>query len=340
MFKNRLALASLFIFASLATPAAAIGFNGFHVGGTADINEPVDGNLYVAGGHVTVTAPVSGKARIAGGHVEIGSGGSVSRDAAVAGGDVVIKGRIEGNLSAAGGNVTLDGPVEGNATVAAGTLTLGPNARISGKLRYRAEDFERDPAAQVSGGVVRTSRTHRGWDGSWESGWEGRHAGSIAARVVWTLGLMVLAAAIAGALPGATRRMEEELRAGPWLAPLMGFAAVVCIPVAAILVMITIVGIPIGLLALMGYGALLLVGYVCASVVLGGLVLERVKAESASLTAWRVGAAVVAMLVISLAARIPFVGGTIAFAALIVGVGVIVAAVVHRARPPQAAAAT
>jgi hypothetical protein len=150
---------------------------------------------------------------------------------------------------------------------------------------------------------------------------------------------MLLAAIIAGALPGPVRRMQDELRVRPWLATLFGVIALTCIPVAAVIVMITIIGIPVGILALLGYAALLLVGYVTASVVLSGLLLDRYGAESARRTGARVGAAVLAMLIVATLGAIPLVGGFLKLAVLVVGVGAIVAAVLHRNSPPMPAAA-
>ena len=296
---NRLAV--LAFCALVATTAGA----SIVAGGTATIDEPVAGNLYVAGGTVSVTAPVGGNAGIAGGNVDV-------------------SGKVKGNLRVAGGYVKLDGPVEGNATVSGGTLELGPNARIAGKLVFRGGHLEQDPAAQVVGGVVHTQRGKRSWGGG------DRQVARGVVGWVWTAGLIVLAALIAGALPGATRRMETELRTRPGLAALTGVVALICIPVAAVLLMVTIIGIPLGLLGLFAYAALLLVGYVSTSVVVSGLLLDRFKAGARAMAGWRVGAAVLAMLVIALLARVPFVGGLVALTALVIGVGVIVAALAHR----------
>ncbi len=224
----------------------------------------------------------------------------------------------------------IDAPVGGNVSVAGGKLELGPNARIAGKLKFFGGEMQRDPAAQVVGAVeqVRGPNHHHEYTAGerFLRGW------------VWTMGLMVLAAIIAGALPGPSARMAQELRERPWMTLLLGLIALTSIPVAAVLVMITIIGIPIGILGLLGYAVLLLIGYVWLSVVLGGLLLERVKPETAARTAWRVGAAVVTMLAIALLARVPFAGGFVKLAVLACGVGMIVAVIYRRAQPePQAA---
>ena len=312
--------------------------DSIHLGGNVDVTETIEGPLTVAAGNVRVTAPVRGNVRIAGGKVEFTKDASVSGNMALAGGTVVIEGPVTGTVRAVGGNVTLNGAVGGNAKIAAGTLTLGPDARIAGTLDFTGGQMRQDDAAQVVGGVTHHERSSHRWHRD-----EPRTAGERFLRGwLWTAGLIVLAALLAAALPGPSQRMATELRERPWLTPLLGLVALSTIPVAAVLVMITIIGIPIGLLALVAYGVLLLLGYVWLAVAVGGLLLDRIKPEVAAQTAWRVGAAMLAMLSLGLLARMPFVGGLIGFVALVIGVGMVVGALLRRttrSAPPPAAPA-
>ena len=100
-----------------------------------------------------------------------------------------------------------------------------------------------------------------------------------------------------------------------------------------------LIGIPIGILALFAYAALLLVGYVWLTVVVGGMLLDRIRPEAAARTAWRVGAAVLTMLVLGILVRVPFVGDTLRFLATGVGVGMVVAAMFRRPQPAEMQAA-
>ena len=295
---------------ALAVPATAADDVTMRLGGKVTISEPVEGSLNAAGGKIAVDAAVAG-------------------DAQLAGGKVTVRAPIQGDVSAAGGKVTLDSAIGGNASVAAGTLVLGPNANIVGKLTFHGTDLRRDSAAVVGELEHKPGNVRHSYvidDDSVEL-----HAISWA----WTAGLLVLAALIAAALPGPTRRMTNELRERPFLTTLVGLVALATIPVAAVLLMVTIIGIPLGLLAIAGYAALLLVGYVWLAVVVGGLLLDRVKPETAAATAWRAGAAALAMLALALLAKVPFIGGLVALTALVVGVGMIVAVIARRT--PEAA---
>jgi cytoskeletal protein CcmA (bactofilin family) len=317
--------------ASLACAGAAFADaqaaeSQFQLGGEVRITEAVDGPLRVLGGDVTLDAPVNGSVKIAGGNVTVGPNATVSGDVSIAAGNLDIEGTIKGKLRAAAGNVRLDGPVAADASIAAGTLELAPKARVEGKLHFRGQELHRDAAAQVLGGIDHEVR-----------GWPRHHERTATERFlhgwVWSTGLIILAAVIAAALPGASNRMALELRERPWITPLLGLLALTTIPLAAVLVMITIIGIPIGVLALVGYVFLLLLGYVWVAVVVSGMLLDRVKPATAARTAWHAGAAALAMLVLAILVRVPFVGGFFKLAALAVGVGMIVAAVLRLARP-------
>lgn len=301
------------------------------IGGDVAISRATDGPVIAIGGSVIVNAPVNGSVRAAGGTVALGADSAISGDVSIAAGTIVVEGPILGDLHAAAGDVRLDGQVVGDASIAAGTLVLGPHARIEGHLTFHGDQLRRDPGAQVLGGMARSQSRHhheyrRTLAERFAHGW------------AWTAVLMVLAALIAAALPEASQRLARELRERPWLTPLLGLIALTAIPIAAVLVMITIIGIPIGVLALVAYAALLLIGYVWLAVVLGAMLLDRVSPETAARTAWRVGAAVLAMLVLAILVRAPLVGSLFRLAALAVGVGMIVGAL-FRISPRAPAAA-
>ncbi|HXZ47587.1 MAG TPA: hypothetical protein VEG27_01130 [Usitatibacter sp.] len=303
----------------------------YWIAGNVDISQAVEGPVYAAGGNVTLAAPVNGRVRLAGGNVKIGPTAAIAGDAAIAGGSVEVAGPIGGALRAAAGQIRIDGPVAGDMSIAAGTLELGPDARIQGRLVFYGRELRRDSGAQVLGGVEQQSGR-----GYW-------HERTLAERFThgwsWTAALMGLAALIAAALPGASQRLAQELSERPWITAPLGLVALISIPIAALLLLITVIGIPFAVLALLLYIALMLVGYVWLAVVVGGMLLDRVKPGTAALAAWRVGAAVLAMLALAIVVRIPVVGGLVHLAAVVLGVGMIVAALFRHPTPADTHAA-
>jgi hypothetical protein len=216
--------------------------------------------------------------------------------------------------------------VAGDVDAAAGALELGPRTRIGGKLRYRGgEPLKQDPAAQVQGGIERLEMPlHR----------KGARAAGRVAFGVWTLGLMVLAAVLVAALPRASARVLEAARTRLGWSLLAGFIALVTIPAAAVVLFATVIGIPLALLALIDYFALLLVGYAAAGAALGDAALRRWLVARAAHRGWRALFAALGVLAIGLAALIPWLGGFVAFLALLAGMGAMVLQLKPRAGAP------
>jgi hypothetical protein len=147
--------------------------------------------------------------------------------------------------------------------------------------------------------------------------------------------VMLMAVLLAAVLPTVSAPMAQELRSHPALALLWGFVAFACIPIAALLMLITIIGIQLALLTILLFCALLLVGQAVTAASIADLALRRFKSDAASSTAWRAGAAILAAVALALLARIPLIGWLVAFAAILLGIGVIATCAFRR---PVAAA--
>jgi cytoskeletal protein CcmA (bactofilin family) len=340
------------------TPRAAqrdIGTDHFAFGGSVRIDKSVAGDLIAAGGNIDVEAPVTGDAVLAGGNVRVSSSvgqnvyagggrvfldGAIGRNLRIGGGQVEVgpKATIAGNVTAGGGQLVLRGPVTGVVQIGggrvlidsavtgdvictAGQLELGPNARLAGKLRYFGRDeIKRDPAAQVAGAIERMPQTASAGMPHHERGSRVSAAG---AWLFWIVGLMVLAAVLLFTLPVSSENVSLTAQTRFGFSVLVGFILLVCVPVAALILLISIIGIPLALLVLLLYPALLLVGYVASGMAAGGWALARFKADAAGRTGWRIASAMLAVLLLALVARIPFIGGFVAFVAVLAGVGAI-----------------
>jgi hypothetical protein len=286
-------------------------------GGTLRVDGAAGQDVYAAGGQVALEGTIARNARVAGGNLSLGPQARIGGNASLVGRRVEVLGAIGGYLQAAGGQVLIDGPVGGDVDVAAGALELGARARIAGKLRYRgAEPLKQDAAAQVAGGIERLEMPPRHKERQ-------RGAGR-AALGLWTLGLMVLAAVLAFALPGASARVLETARTRLGWSLLAGLIALATIPLAVVILLATVIGVPLALLGLIDYFALLLVGYVAGGAALGDAALRRWLAARAAQRGWRALFAALGVLAIGVLALIPWIGWLIALLALLAGMGAMV----------------
>lgn len=292
------------------------------VGGSVRIDSAVSQDLYAAGGELALEGTLARNARVAGGSVSVGPRARIAGNASFAGGDIKLLGQIGGYLQAAGGRVLIDGRVDGDVEAASGALELGPNARIGGRLRYRGgAALVQHPQAQVQGGIERLELPMRD---------VAERSLAPAAFGVWTLGLMLMAAVLVFALPGFFARVTQVARRRFGWSLLAGFLALAAVPLAVLILLASVIGIPLALLALLAFLALLLAGYVAAGIALGDAALARWWAARAAHRGWRALAAALGVLVLGLVALIPWLGALIAFAALIAGMG----ALLMQARAP------
>ena len=285
-------------------------------GGNVEVQAPVGDDLRMAGGNLSVDATVARDAVMAGGTVTLGPNGHIGGEASVAGGEIAILGEVQGALSLIGERVEVNGTLRGPVTVRAfERLRIGPNARISGPLTYHSPgQAEIDPAAVVSGEVrhIPMERHYRE-----AAPWV---AASIGSAILGWIALGVLAAVMLGLFPLLVGESLGGLRTRPWLSLLLGLALFFTTPAVAVVLLITVIGLPLGLVLLfLIYPLALLGGWLTAALYLGdwGLGLVNRKAGRGL----RILFAFLGVAVLGLMAAIPFLGGLICLIATSVGLG-------------------
>ena len=281
---------------------AAVG-DYLGAGGKQTIGGRIHGSLRAAGGEIDVTALVDRNATIIGGDVELDSAAVVQRNAYLVGGNVQVKGAVQGSLLASGGSVMLNGMVGRDVEVAAGSFHLGPRAQIAGNLRLRVPQgtVRIDPAARVGGTVTVLPGQKRGMF-----------------RFLWMFGFLVAGAVAVALVPRFAAEAAESLHLSPGRSALVGIACLILIPCAIVIAAVTIVGIPLALLASALYVVLVYLARVPIAIWLG----QRVPVGGSR--AGRTGALVnflIGGLILLVVGWLPAVGGFIMALATIFGLG-------------------
>jgi hypothetical protein len=288
-------------------------------GGDVIVSDTVGQNLYAAGGSIVLSSQIVGNARVAGGHVTISQRGGIVGKATVAAASFRLSGRVGRYLVVYAESVRVDGEVGGDLRIVARSIEIGPDAKIYGKLIYRSPQAAKiDPAAMIVGGATHIELN---WPRQ-EVDWMARLATWIS-LIVLMLSLLVVGAIMILAFPGFSADAALTVRSDPWKSIGLGFALLLCIPVGAILFMLTVVGIPLGTLLLFFFPVMLLLGYLTGALFLGDRVAGWLARRRGVVVkpGWRYVALAVALLVLLLACRIPFAGGVIAFVVLLLGLG-------------------
>ena len=287
----------------------------FAAGRTVDLRGPIGDSTRIVGDQVTVNTAIDGDLIAGGNRVQLLES-TVIRGGLVAAASILdIEGTVEENLLAAAGQITLYGAVLGDANVIADRLDLAPGARIDGDLDYRTRiPLSPEAAARVAGAVRYEEPTDE----------DDEDDGGVAGSLLfwsWQTGAALLAGMLAVALfRRLVRQLVSAVAEETTLGALLGFGAFLIVPVAAVLVMATVVGLPIGVIAALLFGVALYVAKLPIAAWAGGLLLARAGRPGVSPYA----AMAVGVLALYLLFAVPWVGGLFWLAATWLGLGAMV----------------
>ena len=229
-------------------------------------------------------------------------------------GTATIDGTVERSVVVFNGDVVVNGTVGDDVVVFNGDVTIASGAEVGGDLVSRSTPVVEEGATvrgdqqQITGRIDLT-----------EIGFASRFAwwvGYTASTLVLGLLLLLFAPGVDAAV---TRSVRERLGAS------LGFGALafIGVPIVAVLLLVTIVGIPLGVFLLLGLALIYTVAYVAGAHAIGRFVM---KPPSSRYVAFLVGLAIVRAL-----ALIPVLGGLTWVVAAILGFGVLLAG--RSARP-------
>lgn len=279
-------------------------------GGTIDISGQVNGNVRAASGQVNISGVVARNVTIGGGNVRIDKSGVVMGNAVIGAGTLIISGPVRGSIKAGGGTVTVTSQVGGDADVASRQLAVSSGAEIGGHLTYWSRsNAVLDPSARVGGGV-----THNQPAPSRES----RMAGNMRvwAWLYWLAVILVLGMALLWLAPNHTRLIVKTIERRPWASLGAGFAGLILVPLAAIVLLATLIGAPIGIITGALYAIAVFLAPIWIVLVVGDLIARGLKVANSGYIVLLIGAVVYA--VISL---VPILGPLVSFFGLLFGLG-------------------
>ena len=257
------------------------------------------------------------------GDVKVPAGETVG-DVFVFDGSVDIAGRADGDVVIVIGSAHVSGTVDGDLVTVSADAVLTRGARVEGDLRYGDEEPEIAPGATVTGEV-----TDEGWRDL--SGVPWGFIGHIAIWAAVTTSTLILGLLMLLLAPRVFESAERVARQSFWVAIAVGAGVFVLVPVAAVIAIATLVGIPFGMGLLLALLPLAAVAYVTAAHVLGARILSG---ESSPWARFLLGWGILRAL-----AFIPAFGVIAWFVATVIGLGLLAIAIWETRRPRAPAAA-
>lgn len=332
---------------------AVIEDNYFAAGDSVTISGTINGDLYVAGGTVTIEGTINGDLLAAGGNINIR--GTVSQDVRVAGGQLIVSGVVGRNLTVLGGSVTvtdaaeitgsvvgaggslqLFAPIPGSVTLAGGDVELGstiggdvvaavgnlkltPSGIIGGNLTYYSDEEVNIPqGATVSGQIIRREYPEQARLDAEEKEniEEAARVAAVMAKVLNVLSAFILGTILLLVFPKYTTHITTRITKSVWPSLGLGFLMLIFVPILAIILFITVIGIPLGFLLLFAYFFSLYIAKIFISLVLGEKILGYINQKYHPVAVLAVGLIVYLMLT-----SIPVIGWLVSVFAVLIGLG-------------------
>jgi hypothetical protein len=328
----------LYVFGGTVSVQGTVNGDVVFFGGTSTVSGLITGDLLVLGGTTTITGDVRGSVRAVAGTVSIA--GRVDQDVALGAGtlDIApsarlgrdllagvgsarIAGPVARNAYIGSGDVTLAAPVGGDLRAEAGTVRLTNGASVAGRFSYASERQAEIASGVVVGGGIERGESAYGRDVGAALGGVGG-LGGIGA-LVWLRGLVgifLLGLVLVLLMPVFTRRSTSALTGN--VAASLGFGILLLIGVPILAMLVFAVGLLIGgwwlgIVLLFLYGLALGVGYIVSAVLVGDVILARLRPGRAHV----VLSLLLGLLVLGSLALMPIVGGIVSGAAVTAGLG-------------------
>jgi hypothetical protein len=310
--------------------------DAYIAGGQVIIDGNIEGDLLVAGGTITINGSIAQDVRAAGGQINIDS--SIGKNATILGGNIDISGEelpgnlvlgvgsanlnspISGNIKGAAGNVNISNAVGGNIELATGTLRLSPQASVGGNLTYWSEEEAMiSDSATVSGTVtmqkVPNNMTEVDYQSEQKIKDTFKSLGYVA-RFISVLSAFIVGVLLTALYPNYLKKVSTTLKDSPWKSLGVGFAALVLTPIAFIILLTTVIGIPLGLILLAFYFIYLYLAKVAVSFWAGSIIIKKANITFKNWYALAIG--LIAYLLLTI---IPVVKGFVSFATVLFGLG-------------------
>jgi hypothetical protein len=200
------------------------------------------------------------------GDVEVPRGETVG-DIVVIDGSVRIQGRVTGDVIAISAPVRINGPVEGEVVTIAERVFIGPGGRVDGDVSYG----DKDPVITVPGAVG--GKTEK-LDFDEFISPLGIFAAWIALWLAMSISTLLLGLALLWLAPRSLEAAREVARTSTGPAIGIGLAVFFGLPAVALLLMITLLGLPLGIALLLALLPIYAVAYATSAFMLGRAIVK------------------------------------------------------------------
>ncbi len=300
----------------------------YAAGANAKLMGKIQTDLHAFGSRVTIGSAIEGDLMATGSRLDVTKDAKVGGATTLTGSKVSFAGAATGPVSIDANDAEFAGSAKSGLRIEASRVHITDSAVIDGDADfYTSAEPIIDAGAKISGHVQRHSLA----EVSALRALEANGPLSAILPALFLLGSALMAGLLLLWLGrGGAEGAIDELIDSPAASGLWGVAGLIVLPVAVTLLTLTIIGAPVGVLALLALPLFLLLGYACAGLGLGEWFFNRLgEPRSAGLRAFHLLAGLVCLGLLGL---IPFAGSIVLVVAVLCGLGALLRTMHDRLR--------
>ncbi|KPK23647.1 MAG: hypothetical protein AMJ70_02925 [Dehalococcoidia bacterium SG8_51_3] len=296
-------------------------------GQTCTVNGEITNGLRFGGQSIVVNGRIGRDLVVGGSQLSISSTGQIDGGLIFGAGTVQANGSVGGSILGGGGQVTLANKVGGDITLSVDSLTIISSADIKGDVKYTStNEASIQPGASISGDISHLIPERL--DKAEKAKAKGIMAGTIG-TVVWKILSYVMIFIIGIILILIARKrltlMQMAIQKSPWQTLGWGALILIATPIAAIIVMITVIGLPLGIISLLLWGIVLYLSQIPVALLLGRLIIRHNRELDS--TGIMIGALALGLLVLFVLRLIPVIGWIVALLVIVFGIGTLITSI-------------
>lgn len=293
-------------------------------GSYVDVLGKVGHAVRALGSRVNVDAEVRGDALLGGGMVYVPQGAVIHGDLLVGAGTAVIDGTVLGNVKVAGGQIAINGDIRGSVDATVDDLTIGDNAKIGGKLKYAAPKMARIASTStIAGGLDYTFMQKPEVKNRENKPTAGQRAGIILLAFITGLVLWLVASFVGLWMFKERITAMSNLMINEFAKHLgWGFVWLVVLPVACLVLFMTVIGATVGVFAVLVYLLTILIAKVVTGMALGLWLMRWFSKDKKRGLDWK--AVLLGVFILQIVMLIPIVGWVAAFVLFLAALGAVV----------------
>ncbi len=277
------------------------------LGGSVQVHGDVGDDLRVVGGDVTIGNTVKGDVVVVGGSLTVLSTAHIEGDILLIAGELVLEGDVAGSVHGTADTARINATIGGDVSITANTLlTFGDKSHVIGNVSYESNtSLARAQNAQFDGEIQKAEMQTK------------VDSGFIKTFLVYLCMLLFAALSVFLIVRSRLQLLIEESIRIPGRSGLIGLGVLFVTPFIGSIFLVSVLGTPIGILILLIYFAIVVFSVMVSGVLIGYWV-EKIFRKKTNIT---LSTIVLGVSLLAILGWIPFLGGFIILASLLIVLG-------------------